>query len=92
MIATVCSALLPVFNVPNARLAGVALICPCGLLIPTPLNGIVSVGVLGSLLTNAMLPPIVDAVSGLNVIVSVVACPGGIVAGVVNPVTPKSLP
>ena len=67
VITTCWLVLLPVATVPKLMLAGLALNCPVAEEVPVPVSGILSVGLLGSLLVMAILPLAVPATVGEKV-------------------------
>jgi hypothetical protein len=71
LVTTICwFALVPTAMFPKLMLAGVADNCPVGAEDPVPLNGMVAVGLFGSLLVMVTLPVAAAAVVGANVMVA----------------------
>jgi len=68
LVMTTCwLVLLPVATVPKLMLAGLALNCPVAAVDPVPVSGMLSVGLLGSLLVMAILPLAAPATVGEKV-------------------------
>ena len=93
LVMTTCwLALQPVATVPKLTLEVLALSCPVGETDPVHVSGILSVGLLGSLLVMAILPVAAPATVGEKVTVACADWPALILFGVVTPLIPTSLP
>jgi len=92
LITTDWPVLLPVATAPKPTLDGLAVRCPVAAADPVPVNGTLSVGLVGSLLVIVMLPVAAPAAVGANVTATWADCPALIVFGVVNPLIVNAEP
>jgi hypothetical protein len=84
--------LLPIWTDPKLILAGDANNTPVGTAEPVPVNGTLTVGLLGLLLLILILPVSPPTVVGANTTLNVAVFPGTTVAGIGMPLTLKLAP